>query len=162
MGRSARVSLLPLHRRFHAFEDHGVLERHEIVERSLLERIFTEEREHPPRAHRLAAGEGDLLPRQVAGLGDSRADPLDQLSFRVDGKPGRNDEVADGPKRSAELTVSACLIGRPFAEEYARIGDLVCVMDGIGDVLNEFLVSSRGRRAWVRQAYDFSFRFYRA
>jgi hypothetical protein len=95
-------------------------------------------------------------------LGDSRADPLDQLSFRVDGKPGRNDEVADGPKRSAELTVSACLIGRPFAEEYARIGDLVCVMDGIGDVLNEFLVSSRGRRAWVRQAYDFSFRFYRA
>ena len=72
----------------------------------------------------------------------SRAHPLDQLSFRVDGKPGRNDEVADGPKRSAELTVSACLIGRPFAEEYARIGDLVCVVDGIGNVLHEFLLVS--------------------
>src|SRR4029453_16481378 len=122
------ITLLHLHGRLHALEDHGILERHEVVECGPLKRILTEEGEYPSRADFLAAWEWNLLSWQVACLGNRRADPLNELPFRLDRKPWRNNEITDGPHWAAELTVDAHLLRGP------RAGKGACVRDHVGMV----------------------------
>lgn len=57
------MAFLHLHCRFHALEDHRILERHEVVERGLLKRDLSEETEYPSRADLLATREMALLSR---------------------------------------------------------------------------------------------------
>src|SRR5262249_21850873 len=79
-----RMPLLCLHGCLHAFENHRILERHEVIERSLVKRVFAEESEHPPGADLLAARERDVLSWQTACLGDCEADAVEELALRLD------------------------------------------------------------------------------
>jgi hypothetical protein len=123
------MPLLSLHGCFHAFENHRILKRHEVVEGGPLKRILTEEGEYPSRADFLAAWEWNLLSRQVACLCNRGADPLNELPFRFDRKPWWNNEITDGPHWAAELTVDAHLLRGPLAEKDARVRDNVGMVD---------------------------------
>src|SRR5262245_2775963 len=74
------MPLLRLHGCLHAFENHRILVSHQIVEGSLVERIFAEESEHPVCVDHLAAREPNVIPRQIVGLGDGGIDSSDELA----------------------------------------------------------------------------------
>src|SRR5215469_3465538 len=118
-----------LHGPLHAFEDHGIFKRHEIVECGPLKGILTEEGEYPSRADFLAAWERNLLSRQVACLGNREADTLNELPFGFDRKSWRNDEITDGPHWAAELTVDAHLLRGPLAKKDTRVRNHVGTVD---------------------------------
>src|SRR5262249_7559520 len=134
------MRLLRLHGCLHAFDNHRILKRHEVVEGSLFKRIFAEECEYPSRSDLLAARERNVLSRQVARLGDCRADPIDELPFRLDRQPWRDDKITDGAHWASEFTVDTCLLGRPLAKKDSRVGDRVRVVDERGDLVHEFLL----------------------
>src|SRR5262249_28353672 len=69
-GRYIKVALpgcplLRLHDRLHAFENHRIFKRHEVVEGCLIKRVFAEESEYPLRTDLLAARDVNVLSRQV-------------------------------------------------------------------------------------------------
>src|SRR5262245_55003660 len=110
MRRSSSVFL-------HAFEHHRILERHQTVEASLLERIFAEESEHPSGTDSLSARRLDVLPHESARLGDRGAHASDEMPFRLRRQSRRDEEVADRPHWATDVSVDACLLGRPLTDE---------------------------------------------
>src|SRR4029453_18354838 len=123
------LPLLHLYGCLHAFENHRILKRHEVIEGSLVKRIFAEESEHPVCADHLAARERDVIPRQIVGLGDGGKDPSDELAFPLDWQPRRDDESNDRAKCGTDFAIDAILIGRPLAKKDSCVRDQVGVVD---------------------------------
>jgi hypothetical protein len=133
---------------FQAFENHWILRRNEVVEGSLVKRVFAEESEHPLCTDLLTTREWDLLSRQIAGLGDGRADPLDELPFRFDWQPRRDDKVTDGAHWASEFAVNTGLLGRPLAKEHSCVRNHVGVVDGFSDLLDQFFLDIDSKAGW--------------
>src|SRR4029453_8750157 len=150
------LPLLRLHGYLHAFENHRILKRHEVIEGSLVKRVFAEESEYPPRTDLLTARERDVLSRQIACLGDCGADLVDELAFRLYRYPWRDEEITDGAHWVTKFTVDTHLLGRPLAQKDSCVGDHVRVVDELGDLLDQSFLdidSKAGRQIEVRDGH---------
>src|SRR4029453_13204512 len=150
------LPLLHLHGYLHAFENHRILKRHEVIEGSLVKRVFAEESEYPPRTDLLTARERDVLSRQIACLGDCGADLVDELAFRLYRYPWRDEEITDGAHWVTKFTVDTHLLGRPLAQKDSCVGDHVRVVDELGDLLDQSFLdidSKAGRQIEVRDGH---------
>src|SRR5262249_60056891 len=110
------MRLLRLHGCLHAFDNHRILKRHQVIESSLFKRIFAEEFEYPSRSDLLAARERDVLSRQIARLGDGRADPIDEVPFRL-GRLPRSLQTTDRPHGATESTIETHLLVPTLAQQ---------------------------------------------
>src|SRR5262249_15623684 len=116
---------------------------HEVIEGRLFKRILAEESEYPSRTDLLAAWESYVLARQIACLGDCRADTLDELPSRLERQAWRDDESANRAHWASEFPVDTYLLWSPLSQEHTHVGDDVCVVYELGDLFEQFFPGIR-------------------
>jgi hypothetical protein len=137
--------MLRLHGCLHAFENHRILKRHDVIEAACSSGYSLKNASTHLVLTFFPLGS---VTSSRSGLHASTIAELTRVTscrFASTGSPWRDDEITDWTHWATEFTIDTYLLGSPLAKKHSCVGNQVRLVNELGDLLDQFFLLSTVR-----------------